>query len=154
MKVPINLYNVGNMNITLKYLIVADSVIMDRLTNKISAIGIFDKVSKRKGIPPIINFSVAGQVLFDGFTEQELKVVVDILDPDSNLVKRAEVIDKEIQKKIKSNSTIPFIFRFDGIELKKVGVYKIKMQVNDIDPKIEPIKTFDVVDMLDIKNKE
>ena len=77
------LYNLQTMKVRLRHVLVADSVIMDSLTNKISAIGIFDVIQIEVGkTSRVANFFVTAQLIIDELKEGDaINVELQLIKP-------------------------------------------------------------------------
>jgi len=145
------LYNQMDMKLSLRHILIADMVILDQLTNKVSAIGLFDLIN----IPfnkesSIISFSITAQLIFSEIpTEEKISVKLQLLKPSGVLEKEVEMdfITKEVFMTDESPARLPLIVRFNAIEFKSedAGNYSISILVNGNKPEVDSIASFQLI---------
>jgi len=115
------------------FLLVCESVILDKLTGNMSLIGLFDKFMS-PGTPIFANFAVVTR--FEGGSgEHNHKILVKNSSG-------SEIARLEGKIKFGENNNTQYIGRFAGLPLKEFGKYMIEAYVDD---ELQPVNsTFNV----------
>lgn len=121
------------MEIITQYFLASDDVIIDKYSDKISVLGIFDRIYIGKGRDSaIVKFAVVGRLILKEIDVKSLALSIKILDPDNEeFIKKDTKID--ITSLNKKYSLFPITIKFGLMEFKKEGDYKLSLTVNESD---------------------
>jgi len=143
------LYNQETMKVRLRHVIVADSVIMDSFTNKISAIGIFDVIQiEADKKSRIANFAVTARLIFDELSETDtINVKLQLLKPSGESEKDIDLSLKvtDFPDGTGEKKNVPIVVSFNSVEFTEIGLYKIKITVNGEEPEVSTVGSFEAI---------
>ena len=135
------------MAVKLRHLLIADSVLLDSITGKASAIGLFDVINIEPNQPSrIASFSILGQLVFDELPTTQTSVLVVLKSPDGEPVK--EGVPLTLEPPSQDTATplhIPFVVNFSGIEINQIGNYEVEITVDGFTPEAQEVGTFQAV---------
>ncbi len=127
----------------IEYILAADNIFADK-ENKVSAIGIFQKIFLPKDFPSAFaRFSIIARVLNISKTEvpeTEIKAILSIKDPDRIVISKVEMVGgRPVDEKLQ------LIGVFPGINLSKEGKYTFHITINDKEIKAKDYHCINVI---------
>ena len=134
------------MSVHLRHLLIADTVLLDSLTGKASAIGLFDVINiSPEKTSEIVNFSILGQLVFHELPKEKIDVLVNLSKPDGTSEKQVTLSLDAPPTETPVPLQIPLIVNFMGTEISQAGNYDITITVNGFAPEIQRVGTFQAV---------
>lgn len=133
-----NLLNIRhNMKTRLKYLLLCDSAIVDNATGKLTAVGLFDRITIDDSVEnSSSNFSIAGQLVFDSDEKIEnLEIKITIYKPNGEMFTNPGPLRMSGEKQ--KGDKVSFVANFVNAVLSDKGQYSIEVLVNNEKPKLD-----------------
>jgi len=127
------LYNQENMKVRMSQILLADNILLDNLTNKVSAIGLFNLINiAANKDSKVVRFGVTAQLVFDELPDKDLNVELNLVKPDGNVMNSENMILalEQFTQNTDTPKIVPLIVNFNAIEFIEVGVYTINVKID------------------------
>jgi hypothetical protein len=140
------LYNQKNMKVRMSHILLADNILLDNLTNKVSAIGLFNLInipSDKKSV--VARFGITAQLVFDELPDKDVNVELSLVKPDGSVMNNVDMtltLDQFTQT-AETSKVMPLIVNFSAIEFTETGTYTIKVTIDGQPPIPSDVGSFE-----------
>jgi len=140
------LYNQEDMKVRMSHILLADNILLDNLTNKVSAIGLFNLINiAADKESELVRFGITAQLVFDELPNKEVTVELSLVKPKGDVMNSVKMTltPDQFTQTAEIPKIMPLIVNFSAVEFTEIGVYTIKVTIDGQPPIPSDVGSFE-----------